>query len=254
MSGGQETTTTSPTFDPAAQESRDLLGNFLTNAFQSFEQPGSIFGPQQANPLQRQATGGIQQFLGQQAPEQRAFDIAQGPLQGILSGQQNLAGIVNPVFQQNLQTGLAGLSAQAPGRFGSAFLQQGTNLAQRSLNDFNLFAGQLAQQQQQNQIQAALGLGQLGVAAGQGPFSRLLGAGQLGTQQSQFGQQLGLQQQQLLLQLLQGLSQPTGQQQVTEGGGGLGNFLGGILGFGAGALGGPLLGGIGRRIGGGGGG
>ncbi len=233
-------TTTTANFDPAAGGARNQLSDFFNSIFGTQGTPGrsgiggfggfggregtpgiqgtglgnigDIFGG--ANPLQQQAVGQLGQFLNQQSPELQVFNQAQGDLGNILSGtgSADIAGAINPVFQQNLQSGLAGLQAQAPGRFNSAFLQQGTDLAQRSTNDFNLLAAQLQQQTLSNQLQGFNTLGVLGQAAGQNPFSRLLQAGQ-------FGQGIGAQQnqmQQFILGLLgQFGGQPTGQTQRT---------------------------------------
>ena len=252
-------TTTTANFDPAAQGSRDQLSDFFGNIFGNQggsglgnigEQFGGFGGA--FNPLQQQAVGQLGQFLNQQSPELQVFNQAQGDLGNILSGtgSADIAGAISPVFQQNLQSGLAGLQAQAPGRFNSAFLQQGTDLAQRSTNDFNLLAAQLQQQTLSNQLQGFNTLGVLGQAAGQNPFSRLLQAGQLGQQQSQFEGSQQNQMQQFILSLLGQFGGPTGQTQRQSGGGpGLGGFVGGLLGTGLGAFGGPLLGALGGQLG-----
>ena len=209
MPGGTTTTEVSPTFDPAAGQARQQLGNFVTQGLGgsggNFSQPFGTGFNQQGGFLQNFGAQGIQQFLGQN-PELQASNA----LNSILGGTQDLVGAINPVFQQNLGDALTQLGASAPGRFNSAFAQQGTNLAQRSLSDFNLFAGQLAQQQQQNQIQAAGALGMLGDRQ----FNRLLGAGQFGDGIIQFNQGQLQQQQMALLQLLQGLGGPTGASQT----------------------------------------
>ncbi len=270
MPGGE--TTTQSTFDPQSQGARNQLGGFLDSIFGTQGTQGafggqfpnafgghfgfgggtegtpgtglgdlsSIFGA--ANPLQQQAVGQLGQFLNQQAPEVQVFNQAQGSLSDILSGtgSADIAGAINPVFQQNLQSGLAGLQAQAPGRFNSAFLQQGTDLAQRSTNDFNLLAAQLQQQTLSNQLQGFNTLGVLGQAAGQNPFGRTLAAGQ-------FGQQIGGQQQQMqqfLLALLGQFGSPTGQKQGQN----FQAFLGDLLKSGAGFAGGFAGGGGGPSI------
>lgn len=279
MPAGEQTTTTQSTFDPAAQGARGQLGGFFDQIFGTQGTPGvrgfggfggtagtpgtpgigldalrELFGGfgGAPNPLQQQAVGQLGQFLNQQSPELQVFNQAQGDLSNILSGtgSADIAGAISPVFQQNLQSGLAGLQAQAPGRFNSAFLQQGTDLAQRSTNDFNLLAAQLQQQTLSNQLQGFNTLGVLGQAAGQNPFSRLLQAGQLGQQQSQFEGAQQNQMQQFILGLLGQFGGPTGStQRQSGGGGGIGSFLGGLGGFGLGSFGGPLLAGLGGRIG-----
>ncbi len=242
MPGGTTTTEVSPTFDPAAGQARQQLGGFLSQGLSQFGNSpfGGGFSFQGGN-LQGLGSNAIAQFLGQN-PELQASNA----LNSILGGTQDLVGAINPVFQQNLGDALTQLGASAPGRFNSAFAQQGTNLAQRSLSDFNLFAGQLAQQQQQNQIQAAGALGMLGDRQ----FNRLLGAGQFGAGINQFNQGQLQQQQMALLQLLQGLGGQTGQIETEQTGFNLGGTLGGLAGLGIGAfLGGPLGAGIGGSIG-----
>ncbi len=275
MPAGETTTTTQGTFDPAGQGARGQLGSFFDSIFGTQGTPGTpgfgglggtagtpgtpgigldalreLFGGfgGAPNPLQQQAVGQLGQFLNQQAPELQVFNQAQGDLSNILSGtgSADIAGAINPVFQQNLQSGLAGLQAQAPGRFNSAFLQQGTDLAQRSTNDFNLLAAQLQQQTLSNQLQGFNTLGVLGQAAGQNPFGRALQAGQLGQQQSQFEGSQQNQMQQFILALLGQQGSPTGSIQRQSGGGaGIGGFAGGL----AGMFGGPFLGALGSQIG-----
>ncbi len=114
----------------------------------------SVFGPTgiQATPLQRQATGGISQFLNQPSPETRtmdqlspglmslfggngagggAFGQSQGALQGQLGGQSPLAGNLQSILQ-----GLAGGANPLPGQAQGALTNQ---LGQ------NLLPGQLQQ-------------------------------------------------------------------------------------------------------------
>jgi hypothetical protein len=260
MEGGKQTTT--QTFDPARNQflqqifgtpgGRGFAGGAAGRAgtpgvgFAGLEEIFGSFRPT-PTPLQQQATGGIQTFLNQEAPEQRAFRTAQESLNPLLTGTGqfgNVAEAAFPIFQRNLTEGLSQLGAQAPGRFGSAFLQQGTDLAGRSTQDFNLFVEQARQSDIQNRLQANLALGTLAGQAGQNPFARLLAGGQFGMAESQFGAQ---QQQAIQLAILQMLGQPTGQ--VTSGGGGIGSLLGGIAGFGLGSFGGPLLAGLGGSLG-----
>jgi hypothetical protein len=161
---------------------------------------GDIFGPA-ASPLQRQATNQFGQFLNQESPQMQAYNMALEGLSGIAGGTGqfgNVAEALGPLFQRNLTEGISQLSSAAPGRFGSAFLQQGTNLAQRGMQDFNLFVEQARQQDIANQMQAFNTLGMLGGQAGQFDLQRLLGAGQLGA----YGQQANLQRQLAILGLL----------------------------------------------------
>lgn len=151
--------------------------------------------------LQRQATGGISQFLGQQSPEQSVFNNLQNPLMALVSQgmqgiggfeqSQALVGAAQPIFAQNLQAALGSASNAAPGRFSTAHAAQGIGLGQKALQDFNLFQQQAlqqglgldlqARQMAQSGILGAGGLlGQLGASAGQAPFNRMLQAGEFG--------------------------------------------------------------------------
>lgn len=126
-----------------------------------------------ATGLQRQATGGISQFLNQPAPEQRALDVSMPALQGILDGKPG-AGVIDalrPSFDRNLAT-----ANQQGGRFGSG----NAILKSRALDDFNLLGAQAAQQGQQTQLQASQMLALLSGQAGQNPFNRLATAAGIG--------------------------------------------------------------------------
>lgn len=161
---------------------------------------GQLGNPQ--TDLQRQATGGISQFLNQPAPEQRAFDTSMPALQGILNGKpgQGVIDAMQPQFQQNLA-----LANQQGGRFGSA----NAVLRGNAVNDFNLLAAQAAQQGQQTQLQAANALGILGNYAGQNPFQRYQGAYGIGEAQANQNDQETQRRLQILLGML-GVGQQTG--------------------------------------------
>lgn len=156
----------------------DFLGNLLKpGGFQTITdyvgQLGS--GP---NALQRQATGGISQFLSQPAPEQRALDVSMPALQAILDGKPG-AGVIDalqPTFERNLAN-----ANQQGGRFGSA----NAILRSRALEDFNLLGAQAAQQGQQTQLQAAQALALLSGQAGNAPFQRLTQAHGVGAADAQ---------------------------------------------------------------------
>jgi hypothetical protein len=90
-----------------------------------------------------------------------------------------------PIFQQELQRSLGGLASGAQGRFGTAFANQGTDLAARATQDFNLFRQQAMMAEMQNRMGAAGLLGTLAGQAGQGAFGRNLAGAQLGMQQTQ---------------------------------------------------------------------
>lgn len=60
---------------------------------------------------------------------------------------------MTPIFDRNLSRANSELNNLAPGRFSSAFVQQGQDLASTALQDYNLFAQQALQQGQQLQLQ-----------------------------------------------------------------------------------------------------
>lgn len=222
------------TVNPNSQQLRPLQGqqtDFLSGVY-----GGSKPFEAQTSPLQQQAVGNLGSFMNQPAPESRVLSelspfltqMMQSGLQqqGGMNGaaqnyfQQSMApganpgiGVVQaalPQHQAMMQAAQARLSEAAPGRFSSAFVSQGNDLAQGAMRDFNVFQQQALmqgaglQQQQQNQaINFMLGAGQqgamgqnaaLGAAqlygnlagqAGMNPYQRLLGAGQLGNQITQ---------------------------------------------------------------------
>lgn len=171
---------TSPSIDqvdPNTQVAQDVQGSispFLQNLFSTANQ-GLAGG---GNPL---AT-----FIGQQGPEQQTFDNLQGGLLDIFGGDsgQSFGNAASEISQRNLQASLGQLSSAAPGRFSTAFTNQGIGLAQRAQQDLTLLQQQFGQQDIANRLGAG---GLLGTLAG--------GAGQ-----AQLGQQ-----QQLLQLLLGGL-------------------------------------------------
>ncbi len=145
------------------------LEQFIQGSF------GNIGVDQTAN--QKQASGGISQFLNQQSPEARALGATEGALTGI-ANQNSGQGIIDalqPGFERNL-----GLANQAGGRFGSA----NAVLRSRAVDDFNLLSNQALQQGQQNQISASQILGMLSGQAGQADFGRLLQQFGIGTQEA----------------------------------------------------------------------
>jgi hypothetical protein len=177
----------------------DFLTNILGSGGKGLE---GFFGQIGSSPtgLQRQATGGISQFLSQPAPEQRAMDISLPALQNILNGKpgQGVIDALQPTFERNLAS-----ANQQGGRFGSS----NAILRSRALEDFNLLGAQAAQQGQQSQLQAAQVLSLLANSAGQNPFQRLQGAygiGQADAQQADLETQRRLQIMMALLGSAQG--------------------------------------------------
>jgi hypothetical protein len=186
--------------------------------------------------LQRQATGGIEQFLNQPAPEQRALDTSMPALQSILNGApgQGIIDALRPQFDRNLAS-----ANQQGGRFGSS----NAILRSRAVDDFNLLGAQAAQQGQQTQLQAAQMLALLSGQAGQNPFGRLVGAAGVGQQNAQQADLETQRRIQLLAGLLgqaQGATLNAPFVQTREASGGLGGFLGGLAGLGLGGIAGGL--------------
>ena len=154
-----------------------LMGQFSGNAQSPFAGMTSD--------LQRGATGGLMQFMNAN-PEQQTLDMLSPGLMDIFGGG-SAAGIgqaAMPVFERQLQSALGGLGSSAPGRFSTAFANQGIGLAQRSAQDFALLEAQARQQEMGNRLGAAGLLGTLSGQAGMNPFQRMLGAGQLGMEQT----------------------------------------------------------------------
>lgn len=211
---------------------------------QFFGGGGGLGSP--ATALQRQSLGGISQYLNQPAPEQRALDISMPALQGILNGKpgQGVIDALQPTFERNL----AGANQQG-GRFGSG----NAILRSRALEDFNLLGAQAAQQGQQTQLQASQMLALLSGQAGQNPFNRLQGAYGIGQQEA--GQQdLETQRRIQLMAYLFGAGQNAATNlpwaQTKAASGGLGGFLGSLLGLGLGAATVEVGGAFGDRLGG----
>jgi hypothetical protein len=130
--------------------------------------------------LQRQSTDAISSFLSQDPESSTMGQLNSGLLDLFASGGNVAEGIGQaalPVFDRRLQQTLGGLSSSAPGRFSTAFANQGIDFANRAAQDFALLEAQARQNQVQNQLGAAGLLGSL--------------QGQVGNQLAQFGQ-LGL--------------------------------------------------------------
>lgn len=157
----------------------------------SLLQPGA-FGPGGAgtnffgqlglpqNALQRQASTGIEQFLNQPSPEQRAFDVSRPILEGMLTG-------TGPQFERDIAS-----ANQQGGRFGSAnAILRGEALR----NLFNM------------RTQTAQTLGMLAQQSADAPFQRMLGGLGAG---SQLAQQSDLETQRRLQLLVGLLGQGTG--------------------------------------------
>lgn len=137
---------------------------------------GGIGSPQTG--LQRQAGQGIEQFMNQPAPEQRALETSMPMLQNILAGKpgQGVIDALQPHFERNLAS-----ANQQGGRFGSA----NAVMRSRAVDDFNLLGAKAAEQGQQTQLQASQMLALLSNQAGQNPFNRMMGAYGIGQQDAQ---------------------------------------------------------------------
>ena len=175
---------------PAQSNQLSLLNAFLNPQQGGGAQGGnlqSFFGNLNvpASDLQRQATGGISQYLNQPNPAQRAFDTSMPALQEILT-----PGSMNPQFAQDLS-----LANQQGGRFSSA------NEILRGEAFRNLFnartqaastlgmLGQSANNANIGNLGAAYGIGQnqaTQAAAGPRTYADLL-SGLMGMQQQLIG-------------------------------------------------------------------
>lgn len=243
------------TVDPTADAVKPLQGGLAQLLLGLTQNPGSNPFEGLTSDLQRQATGGMQQFLGAN-PEQQVMDLLQPGLLEIF-GRNNAASVGEaafPLFQRGLQEGLGSLASSAPGRFSTAFEGQGIGLAQRALQDFNLLQQQAFQQNVGNQLGAGSLLGTLASQAGQGAFGRNLQAGQLGLAQTQQNVNPVLQ---LLLGAL-GFAQPQPKETIVgkSAGSRVGGAASGALGGaavgstipGVGTLAGGILGGLGGLL------
>jgi len=172
----------------AAGDVQDAISPFLQGLFQNPNE----------NPLQNSLTGqagnALSTFLGNN-PEQQVFENLEGGLLDIFGGAggESFGEAASAISQRNLQSSLGQLSSSAPGRFSTAFTNQGIGLAQRAQQDLNLLQQQFGQQDIAGRLGAGELLGTLAGQAGEGAFGRTERAGQF-----------GLAQQQQLIQLLLG--------------------------------------------------
>jgi len=149
-----------------------------------------LFANPSQNPVQGDLTGqannAISSFLGNN-PEQQVFDQLQGGLLDIFGGAggESFGEAASAVSQRNLQASLGQLANQAPGRFSTAFTGQGIDLAQKAQQDLILLQQQFGQQDIANRIGAGEALGSLASQAGEGAFGRSIQAGELGVAQQQ---------------------------------------------------------------------
>ena len=148
---------TSPVAKQTQQQLQPFIQAFLRNP-QGF---GQVMSPQ--NPLTMFANQQLMNALG--GP--------QSPLG--LAGQTVES--MRPVFQRNLQESLGQLQSAAPGRFSSAFMGQGADLASRANQDFNVFMNQALQQglsQHQNLLGMAAQSGLQQQQVAQNPVLQML--------------------------------------------------------------------------------
>lgn len=171
--------------NPASQSMQGLQGGIEQFLMGQFNGTGANPFGGMTSDLQRQATGGMMQFLNAN-PEQQTLDMLSPGLMDIFGGgsAEGIGQAALPVFERQLQASLGGLSSSAPGRFGTAFANQGIGLAQRSAQDFALLQAQARQQEMSQRLGAAGMLGTLSGQAGMNPFQRFLGAGQMGMDQT----------------------------------------------------------------------
>ena len=175
-----------------AQDVQGAISPFLQQLFGGGS--GQVQNPL-GNALTGQAGQALSTFIGQTGPEQQTFQNLEGGLLDIFGGAggESFGNAAQEISQRNLQASLGQLSNQAPGRFSTAFTNQGIGLAQRAQQDLTLLQQQFGQQDIANRLGAGSLLGTLSGQAGEADFSRILQTGQF-----------GLQQQQQLLQLLLG--------------------------------------------------
>jgi len=169
--------------DPTSQVAGDVQGAISPFLQQLFANPSQ--NPVQGD-LSGQANNAISSFLGNN-PEQQVFDQLQGGLLDIFGGAggESFGEAASAVSQRNLQASLGQLANQAPGRFSTAFTDQGIGLAQRAQQDLTLLQQQFGQQDIANRIGAGNALGTLAGQAGEGAFGRGIQAGELGVAQQQ---------------------------------------------------------------------
>lgn len=167
--------------DPNPKSIQPLQADFATFLQGLLKDPSK--GAGLTSDLQRQATGGISQFLGQPSPEQATFEkLSPGLMDMFGQDIQGFGQAAFPLFQRGLQEGLGSLANSGAGRFSTTFERQGIDLTSRAMQDFNLLQQQAFMQNAQNRLGAASLLGTLSGQAGQAPFDRLAQAAQLGLQ------------------------------------------------------------------------
>lgn len=160
----------------------DFTNNDPTGRLESFF--GGLGVPQ--SDLQRQASGGISEFL-KTNPEAKAYE-ALNQILGTNPGTSTMQAL-QPQFERNLS------AANAAGpRFGTANAIAKT----RAVDDYNLLSSQALMQGVQQQIQASQVLNMLGDSA----FQRLTGAYGVGKDQAAQADVATQRRLQLLLQLL----------------------------------------------------
>ena len=177
-----------------AQGQRLSHGDARTQ-FAQAQQPSQRFGGLNLNdlnqrlglsfptsPLNQQLQNSFSNFLAQPSAAERTFNAQFGD--GRVPGGDILAA-AQPIFDRNLAQGTAAINEAGP-RFASANLRERGNLAQGSLQDFNLFSQQVMESGRNRQLQAAM-------AADQSRLGGMQAAGQFNLGQQ--GQELGFQQQ-----------------------------------------------------------
>jgi len=162
------------------------IGGDILSRLQSLTGMGM---PQQPSALQQQTGNTFSQLLSGPTAQERAFNIALPGIQQQLSGMpgQDILGSAQPIFQRNLSEALQTQRQFGGPRFASESGRQASQLQQRSLQDYNLFAQNVMEAGRQRQLQAAGVLGGLGQGADASRLGIAQGAGQfaLGGQQHQ---------------------------------------------------------------------
>jgi hypothetical protein len=165
------------TFDPTSKAAGNVQ-NQLLPFIQQFMKNPQAFGQQFNSPMNDPVNAAFMNAIG-------------GPQNPMGLAGQTVASM-QPIFQRNLNDSMTALSNRAPGRYSSALAMEGTDLASRANQDFNVFMNQAMQQ----------GLGQ---------HINLLGqASQTANQQTQLAQNPVL----AMLQNVFGFAQPQGKQAI----------------------------------------
>jgi len=244
--GGPEITQADPT-NPLAAGATGAAGDFFQGVFGG---AGDLLGQIQnagTSGLAGQAGNAIASTLGQN-PTGQAQDALTGLLGGIggLGAGQQVVNALQPIQQRQAQQGLGQIQNSALGIGNTAAAQQGSGFLDQINQGFNAQNAGFLQQGQALDLQAQLGASGLLNTFANDQLGRQIGAGQFGLQQNQASIAPLLQ----LLGLGTQFAQPQGLDTIAQpNSGGVGSFLGGVLGTGLGSFLGPLGAAAGGQLG-----